>query len=103
VLIEERLELGTGRLIDDILSERRWKGGHKRSISGGPAHGKVPLTGVTGRTSAGTTHCCLGSNPVAHQLTRHPSMLAELSVFDLMELPSASIGEGSGEQGLERT
>jgi hypothetical protein len=28
---------------------------------------------------------------------------AELSVPDLMELPSASIGEGSGEQGLERT
>jgi hypothetical protein len=30
-------------------------------------------------------------------------MLAELSVPDLMELPSASVGEGSGEQGLERT
>jgi len=25
VLIEERLELGTGWLIDDILSERPWK------------------------------------------------------------------------------
>jgi hypothetical protein len=33
VLVEERLELGTGWLIDDILSERPWKGGHKRSIS----------------------------------------------------------------------
>ena len=32
VLVEERLELGTGWLIDDILSERPWKGGHKRSI-----------------------------------------------------------------------
>jgi hypothetical protein len=43
VLIEERLELGTGGLIDDILSERGWKGGHKRSISGAPPTRKVPL------------------------------------------------------------
>jgi hypothetical protein len=46
VLIEERLELGTGWLIDDILSERCWKGGHKRSISGGPPTRKVPLIGI---------------------------------------------------------
>jgi len=32
VLVEERLELGTGWLIDDILSERRWKGGHKEAF-----------------------------------------------------------------------
>jgi hypothetical protein len=43
VLVEERLELGTGRQIDDILSERRWKGGHKRSISGALPTRKVPL------------------------------------------------------------
>src|ERR1017187_4267 len=36
VLVEERLELGTGWLIDDILSERPWKGGHKQSISRAP-------------------------------------------------------------------
>jgi DNA-binding CsgD family transcriptional regulator len=36
VLIEERLELGTGWLIDDILSERPWKGGHEPSVSGAP-------------------------------------------------------------------
>jgi hypothetical protein len=36
VLVEERLEQGTGWLIDDILSERPWKGGHKRSISRAP-------------------------------------------------------------------
>jgi hypothetical protein len=43
VLVEERLELGTGWLIDDILSERRWKGGHKRSISRAPPTSKLPL------------------------------------------------------------
>jgi len=48
VLVEERLELGTGWLIDDILSGRRWKGGHKRSISGTPPTGKVPLIGMVG-------------------------------------------------------
>jgi hypothetical protein len=46
VLIEERLELGTGWLIDDILSERCWKGGHKRSISGVPPTRKVRLPGT---------------------------------------------------------
>ena len=45
VLVEEGLELGTGWLIDDILSERRWKGGHKRSISGAPPTSKLPLIG----------------------------------------------------------
>ena len=45
VLVEERLELGTGWPIDDILSERRWKGGHKRSISGAPPTSKPPLIG----------------------------------------------------------
>jgi hypothetical protein len=29
-------------------------------------------------------------------------MLVKLSMPDLMELPGASTGEGSGEQGLER-
>jgi len=49
VLVEEHLELGTGWLIDDILSERRWKGGHKQSISGAPPTSKRPLTGRRGR------------------------------------------------------
>ncbi len=43
VLVEERLELGTGWLIYDILSERRWKGGHKQSISRAPPTSKLPL------------------------------------------------------------
>jgi len=47
VLVEERLELGAGWLIDDILSECRWKGGHKRSISRAPPTSKPPLTGKT--------------------------------------------------------
>ena len=45
VLIEECLELGTGWLIDDILSERHWKGGHKRSISRAPPTSKLPPHG----------------------------------------------------------
>ena len=40
VLVEERLELGAGWLIDDILSGRRWKGGHKRSIQERRPRGK---------------------------------------------------------------
>src|SRR5271169_257204 len=42
VLVEERLELGTGWLIDDILSERRWQGGHKRSIPRALPASKLP-------------------------------------------------------------
>ncbi len=34
---------GHGRLINDILSERRRKGGHKRSVSGAPPTSKLPL------------------------------------------------------------
>jgi hypothetical protein len=45
VLVEERLELGTGWLIDDILSERRRKGGHNRSISAAPPTRKAPHIG----------------------------------------------------------
>src|ERR1700735_2267022 len=45
VLIEEGLELGTSWQIDDILSERRWEGGHKRSISGALSTSKLPLIG----------------------------------------------------------
>ena len=52
MLVEERLELGTGWLIDDILSERRWKGGHRRSISGAPATSKLPLIGNAVRLAA---------------------------------------------------
>jgi hypothetical protein len=36
VLVEERLELGAGWLVDDMFSERCRKGGHKRSISPAP-------------------------------------------------------------------
>jgi hypothetical protein len=46
VFVEEHLELGTHWLIDDILSERRWKGGHKRRISGPPPTSKPPLIGT---------------------------------------------------------
>jgi hypothetical protein len=45
MLVEECLELATGWLIDDILSERRRKGGHKRSISRAPPASKLPLIG----------------------------------------------------------
>ena len=50
VLVEERLELGTGWLIDDILSESRWKGGHKRSISRAPPTSKLPLNRHVSKT-----------------------------------------------------
>jgi hypothetical protein len=56
VLVEERLELGTGWLIDDILSERRWKGGHKRSISRAPPTSKFrssAMSSVSGLESLG--------------------------------------------------
>jgi hypothetical protein len=43
VVVEERLELAMGLLIDDILSERRWKGGHERSISRAPLTSKLLL------------------------------------------------------------
>jgi len=45
VLIEEGLELGTSWQIEDILSERRWEGGHKRSISAALPTSKLPLIG----------------------------------------------------------
>jgi hypothetical protein len=45
VLIKECLELGTGWLIDDILSERCWQERHKRSISGALPTRKVHLIG----------------------------------------------------------
>jgi hypothetical protein len=50
VFVEERLELRTGWLIDDILSERRWKGGHKRSVSAAPDTSKLPPIGMTERS-----------------------------------------------------
>ena len=55
VLVEECLELATGWLIDDILSERRWKGGHKRSISERRPRGKYRSSAI--RASANRTVC----------------------------------------------
>lgn len=53
VFVEERLELGTSRLIDDILSERPWKRGHKRSISRAPPASKLPLIGRAAGAAGG--------------------------------------------------
>src|SRR5262249_9988414 len=53
MLVEERFELGTGRLIDDVLGGRRWGEGHNRSIPGPPPACQLALIGYARQPGAG--------------------------------------------------
>jgi FAD/FMN-containing dehydrogenase len=76
VLIEERLELGTGWLIDDILGERCWKGRHLQSISGALPTRKVRLIGRSVRCRRSCDR--QASRPVAFYIDRSANLTQTL-------------------------
>ncbi len=107
VLVEERLELGAGWLIDDIRGERPWKGGHKRSISRElPREQTISaLSRRRARVGSGTAvsaHLAVRTAAVHHRTAVVQTGTALLHAIALQAVADLSVGRDDGDPAGQR-